>query len=164
VNVVLVTPEIPQNTGNIARTCAALSADLHLVHPLGFSVDERSLRRAGLDYWDLLTIHHYGSLDEFLDRRKDARLVLYSSKGALPYTELAYPQDCYLVFGNETRGLPDRLLANAPGDVVRIPTVTDARCLNLSNAVAVAAYEVARQHRFAGLQTRRSLPGASGRD
>ena len=154
-NIVLVEPEIPQNTGNIARTCAALSAELHLVHPLGFSVDARALRRAGLDYWHLLTVHHHDSLHAFLDRYAHEDLILFSSRGAVSYCEIDYRPDCYLLFGSETSGLPDALMEIAPGPIVRIPTVSKARCLNLSNAVAVAAYEVARQHGFAGLQTRR---------
>jgi tRNA (cytidine/uridine-2'-O-)-methyltransferase len=163
VNIVLVTPEIPQNTGNVARTCAALNAELHLVHPLGFAVDDRSLRRAGLDYWGLLTVHHYDSLDEFLELRAGSPLALFSSRGSIPYTDLPYPDDCYLVFGSETSGLPESLLSDPPGKVVRIPTIADARCLNLSNAVAVAAYEVVRQNGFAGLQTRRG-PNTPSRD
>lgn len=155
-NIVLVEPEIPQNTGNIARTCAALAAELHLVHPLGFSVDDRSLRRAGLDYWHMLTVHHYDSLDHFLRERAGAPLVLFSSRGTIPYTDVAYEQSTYLVFGGETAGLPADLLGASFGPVARIPTVSEARCLNLSNAVAVAAYEAARQSGFASLELTRS--------
>lgn len=154
-HIVLVTPEIPQNTGNIARTCAALGAELHLVHPLGFSVDAKALRRAGLDYWNLLTVHHYDSLTDFSDSHAGDRLVLFSSKGATPYTEIAYSTDTYLVFGSETRGLPEGFLRGTTHTVARIPTISEARCLNLSNAVAVAAYEVVRQNSFEGLETRR---------
>ena len=154
-HIVLVTPEIPQNTGNIARTCAALGAQLHLVHPLGFSVDAKAVRRAGLDYWDLLTVHQYDSLADFIESHADDRLVLFSSKGATPYTEIAYSADTYLVFGSETRGLPEDFIRDARQTVARIPTISEARCLNLSNAVAVAAYEVVRQHAFEGLETRR---------
>lgn len=154
-HIVLVYPEIPQNTGNVARTCAALGADLHLVHPLGFSVDAKAVRRAGLDYWHLLTVHHYDSLADFSDSHAEDRLVLFSSKGATPYTEVTYSADTYLVFGSETRGLPDDFVREAGHTVARIPTISEARCLNLSNAVAVAAYEVVRQHGFRGLETRR---------
>ena len=154
-HIVLVTPEIPQNTGNIARTCAALGAELHLVHPLGFSVEAKALRRAGLDYWNLLTVHHYDSLADFSDSHDEDRLVLFSSKGATPYTDIAYSADSYLVFGSETRGLPEDFVREANHTVARIPTISEARCLNLSNAVAVAAYEVVRQNSFEGLETRR---------
>ena len=154
-NIVLVEPEIPQNTGNIARTCAALAAELHLVHPLGFSVDDRSLRRAGLDYWHLLTVHHYDSLDHFLRQRAGSPLVLFSSRGTVPYTDVAYGHSTYLVFGGETAGLPADLFGANLGPVVRIPTVSEARCLNLSNAVAVAAYEAARQSGFVSLELTR---------
>ncbi|MFW6313792.1 MAG: tRNA (cytidine(34)-2'-O)-methyltransferase [Spirochaetota bacterium] len=154
-HIVLVTPEIPQNTGNIARTCAALGAPLHLVHPLGFSVDAKAVRRAGLDYWHLLAVHHHDSLDAFVESHADAQLVLFSSKGDTPYTEISYSPDAFLVFGSETRGLPEEFIRGASHTVARIPTVSEARCLNLSNAVAVAAYEVVRQHRFVGLETRR---------
>lgn len=155
-HIVLVEPEIPQNTGNIARTCAALNAELHLVHPLGFSVDERSVRRAGLDYWSLLTVHEYESFPAFLSERSAGPTVFFTSKGDLPYTEVAYAGNCYLVFGSETNGLAAEVIESHTGPTVRIPTVAGARCLNLSNAVAVAAYEVVRQNGFVGLETRRS--------
>lgn len=154
-HIVLVYPEIPQNTGNVARTCAALGADLHLVHPLGFSVDAKAVRRAGLDYWHLLTVHEYDSLASFTESHAGDQLVLFSSKGATPYTEIAYSDDTYLVFGSETRGLPDDFVRDAGQRVTRIPTISEARCLNLSNAVAVAAYEVVRQNSFNGLETSR---------
>jgi tRNA (cytidine/uridine-2'-O-)-methyltransferase len=152
VHIVLVEPEIPQNTGNVARTCAALGADLHLVHPLGFSVDERAVRRAGLDYWHLVEVHEHASLASFLDSlAPDEQVVLYTSRSSLAYTDVDYDPDAYLVFGRETTGLPDHLVDGHRGPVVRIPTVAEARCLNLSNAVAVGAYEAARQNAFAGL-------------
>lgn len=156
-HIVLVEPEIPQNTGNVARTCAALGADLHLVHPLGFSVDERAVRRAGLDYWHLLEVHQHDSLTAFLRSVAiDAQVVLFTSHASVSYTSVDYRPDTFLVFGRETTGLPEELVRSHPGPVVRIPTVGEARCLNLSNAVAVAAYEVARQHDFAGLELARA--------
>jgi tRNA (cytidine/uridine-2'-O-)-methyltransferase len=154
-HIVLVHPEIPQNTGNVARTCSALGAELHLIHPLGFSVDDRAVRRAGLDYWHLLTIHHYDSLAAFMAAHDPGDLVLFSSKAELPYTDVSYATSPYLVFGSETAGLPESMLESHTGPVVRIPTVADARCLNLSNAVAVGAYEAARQAAFSGLQRSR---------
>lgn len=156
-NIVLVEPEIPQNTGNVARTCAALGASLHLVHPLGFRVDERSVRRAGLDYWHLLPVHEHDSFAALTAAlTASQQVVLFSSRGATPYDEVDYEPDTWLVFGRETAGLPPQLIDEHTGPVARIPTVASARCLNLSNAVAVAAYEVARQHRFAGLQVNRA--------
>lgn len=150
-HVVLVQPEIPQNTGNVARTCAAVGADLHLVHPLGFDVDDKSVRRAGLDYWHLLKVHHYQSLDEFLAMNRDDRLVLFSAHGRTAHTAVKYHDGCYLVFGRETRGLPDSLLESDSGPVVRIPVRGESRCLNLSNAVAVGVYEALRQQHYPGL-------------
>lgn len=156
IDLVLVHPEIPQNTGNVARTCAALGATLHLIHPLGFAVDERSVRRAGLDYWELLEVREYPSLDDFLERTRGRPLVLCSSFGGVVYTEIDYGREPMLLFGSETAGLPDWLLQSGVGPIARIPTVAEARCLNLSNAVAVVAYEAARQSGFRGLQLRRA--------
>ncbi len=154
-NIVLVEPEIPQNTGNVARTCAALGATLHLVHPLGFLLDDRSLRRAGLDYWHLLQVRHHCSYVDFLPGADPHQVVLFTSRSRVAYTQIEYSDDSYLVFGNESHGLPQEILNSHTGPVVRIPTVSEARCLNLSNAVAVAAYEAARQRDFAGLQMSR---------
>lgn len=156
-NIVLVEPEIPQNTGNVARTCAAIGASLHLVHPLGFSVDERAVRRAGLDYWHLVRMHEHESLERFLGSLSaDDQIVLYTSRSSLAYTDVSYDPDAYLVFGRETTGLPEHFVLDHRGPVVRIPTVAEARCLNLSNAVAVGAYEAARQNAFAGLAVSRA--------
>lgn len=154
-NIVLVEPEIPQNTGNVARTCVALGATLHLVHPLGFLVDDRSLRRAGLDYWHLLRVRHHASYADFVLGVDPRELVLFTSRSRVAYTQIEYSHDAYLVFGSESHGLPEGILSSHTGPVVRIPTVSEARCLNLSNAVAVGAYEVARQAGFAGLQMSR---------
>lgn len=166
-HIVLVEPEIPQNTGNVARTCAAVGASLHLVHPLGFSVDERAVRRAGLDYWHLVRVYEHASLASFLETLSaDDQVVLYTSRASLPYTAVDYNPDTYLVFGRETTGLPDDLIDGHRGPVVRIPTVDEARCLNLSNAVAVGAYEAARQNSFAGLAVSRATgsPSATSQD
>lgn len=151
-NIVLVEPEIPQNTGNIARTCAATGASLHLVHPLGFSVDDRSLKRAGLDYWHLLDVHHYENLEHFLQLHSDKTLWLATTKGSVWYTEASYQPGDFLLFGKETRGLPAEVLAARPHHRIRLPMREDARSLNLSNAVAVIVYEALRQNGFAGLK------------
>lgn len=151
-NIVLVEPEIPQNTGNVARTCAATGARLHLVGPLGFRIDDRKLKRAGLDYWHLLDITLYESLSEFF-RRNTGNFYYFSTKGRRIHSEVRYPENCYLVFGKETAGLPEQLLHENPETCVRIPMLNDpaARSLNLSNSVAVGVYEVLRQWNYPGL-------------
>lgn len=151
-NIVLVEPEIPQNTGNVARTCAATGARLHLVGPLGFHIDDRKLKRAGLDYWHLLDITLYESLSEFF-RRNTGNFYYFSTKGRRIHSEVRYPENCYLVFGKETAGLPEQLLHENPETCVRIPMLNDpaARSLNLSNSVAVGVYEVLRQWNYPGL-------------
>jgi tRNA (cytidine/uridine-2'-O-)-methyltransferase len=152
-HVVLVEPEIPQNTGNVARTCAAIGADLHLIHPLGFRVDDASVRRAGLDYWDLLTVHEHDSLESFLEGHEHNHLYLFSTHATVAHSDVRYASESYLVFGKETQGLPRRLIREGPGEAVRIPIRDAARCLNLSNAVAVGAFEALRQWDYAGLTT-----------
>lgn len=149
-HIVLVEPEIPQNTGNIARTCAALGATLHLVHPLGFSTDEAAVRRAGLDYWHLLSVRHHESVDP-LEQHAGEHGFYASTRGQHTYASVAYPDPTYLFFGKETQGLPQDLLDRNSLRVIRLPMVAGARSLNLSNAVAVIAYEVARTHGFRGL-------------
>ena len=158
-NVVLVNPEIPQNTGNIARTCAATGATLHLIKPLGFSLDDRYMRRAGLDYWRMMRYRVYEDFGELLRAHPGATLRYLSTKAAHAYTDVAYGPDDFLVFGCETRGLPENLLARAYGQCVRIPMQADARSLNLSNSVAVVLYEALRQQGFAGLKQAGALTG-----
>lgn len=143
-NIVLVEPQIPQNTGNIARTCAATGARLHLVEPMGFAVDDRKLKRAGLDYWHFLDITYYKSLDDFFSRT-DGPYFYFSTKARHIHTEVRYPDGCYLVFGKETAGLPEELLHAHPEQCVRLPMREQARSLNLSNTVAVGVYETLRQ-------------------
>ncbi len=152
INIVLVEPEIPQNTGNIARTCAATGAALHLVKPLGFAVDDRKLKRAGLDYWHELNITYYDSLDDFLNKHGCDSLYYFSTKAPRCYSEVAYPENCFLVFGKETRGLPEWLLEANLERSVRLPMRKNLRSLNLSNTVAVAVYEALRQGQFSGLE------------
>ncbi len=147
-HIALVEPQIPQNTGNVARTCAVTGARLHLVGPLGFTITNAKLKRAGLDYWDKLDITFYSNLEDFL-ARAPGPLFLFSTKGGGAYSEIAYPPGCCLVFGREDAGLPAPLLAQHP--CVRLPMRGSLRSLNLSNAVAVAAYEALRQWGFPGL-------------
>lgn len=151
INIVLLEPEIPQNTGNIARTCAATGAALHLIRPLGFTIDDRKLKRAGLDYWDKLDITYYDNLADFYAKNPDAAVYYYSTKAPRAYTEIEYPCPVYLMFGKETKGLPEELLEAHLDHVVRIPMRDTLRSLNLSNSVAVGVYEVLRQRSFDGL-------------
>ncbi len=147
-NVVLVAPEIPQNTGNIARTCAATGSVLHLVKPLGFDISERAVRRAGLDYWHLVDVRVYESLDELFARNEIRQLRLFSTKAPKSYTEADYADGCFLFFGRETKGLPEEFLEQHYADCVRIPMREEARSLNLSNSVAVGVFEALRQLEF----------------
>ena len=143
-NIVMVEPEIPQNSGNVARTCAATGARLHLVGPMGFTIDDKKLKRAGLDYWHLLDITYYDSLDDFFSKNQ-GNFYYFSTKAKHRHTDLEYPDNCYLLFGKETAGLPEKLLHDNPDTTVRIPMIEDARSLNLSNSVAIGVYEVLRQ-------------------
>lgn len=152
INIVLHEPEIPQNTGNIARTCAATGAALHLIRPLGFEIDDRKLKRAGLDYWHYLDITYYDGLDDFFAKHPDADFYCFSTKAPRKYTEVTYPKNAYLFFGKETKGLPEDFLYANPDRCVRLPMREGLRSLNLSNSVAVAVYEVLRQQNFEGLQ------------
>lgn len=150
-NIVMVEPEIAGNTGNVARTCAATGARLHLVRPFGFTIDDKKLKRAGLDYWDLLDITYYDNLDDFFAKNEGA-FFYFTTKALHTHTDVAYPDNCYLLFGKETKGLPEELLLKNPDRCVRIPMVSDARSLNLSNAVAIGTYEVLRQWNYPELQ------------
>lgn len=152
INIVLHEPEIPQNTGNIARTCAATGASLHLIRPLGFGIDDKKLKRAGLDYWHYLDITYYDGLDDFFAKHPDADFYCFSTKSPRKYTDVTYPENVYLFFGKETKGLPETFLHDHPDRCVRIPMREGLRSLNLSNSVAIAVYEVLRQSGFEGLQ------------
>ena len=151
INVVLVEPEIPANTGNISRTCAVTGARLHLVKPLGFDISDKAVRRAGLDYWDKLDLTVYENLDEFLARHGRETLYYLSTKAKRRYTDVTFPDDCWLLFGRETRGLPEELVFSHPETALRIPMGPTRRSLNLSNSVAIVVYEALRQRGFAGL-------------
>ena len=156
-NIVLVEPEIPQNTGNIARTCAATGARLHLVEPMGFKPDDKKLKRAGLDYWHLLDITYYSSLDDFFEKNAGGSFYYFTTKALHTHSDVQYPDNAYLVFGKETAGLPESLLYANPERCVRLPMRGQARSLNLSNAVAVGVYEVLRQWDYPELQNQGRL-------
>ena len=156
-NIVLVEPRIPQNAGNIARTCAATGARLHLVEPLGFSLDSARLRRAGLDYWEYLDVTRYPSLRDFLARTEGEPLFFFSTKARRTYSDIHYPPGAWLVFGREDAGLPEKLLAAHPDRCVRLPMRPGLRSLNLANTVAVGTYEALRQWGFPELQNQGRL-------
>lgn len=150
-NIVLYSPEIPQNTGNISRTCAVVGAALHIIKPIGFEISDRTLKRAGLDYWDKLEVTYYENYRDFLDKNEGADLYFFSAHGVCRYTEIEYPEGVFLVFGRESVGLPEELVRENAERSVRIPMLKNLRCLNLSNSVAVAAYEVLRRWGFPDL-------------
>ena len=151
-NIVLVEPEIPQNCGNIARTCAATGCTLHLIRPLGFDISEKAVRRAGLDYWSQVTVRDYENLDDFFAKNNVEQMWCLSTKAPRCYTEAEFSENCYLFFGKETKGLPEAFLDEHYDSCVRIPMLPDTRSLNLSNAVAITVYEALRQLSFPGLQ------------
>lgn len=151
-NIVLVEPEIPQNCGNIARTCAATGARLHLIRPLGFDISEKAVRRAGLDYWHMVEVLDYEDLQDFFRKNEVRQMWCLSTKAPRSYTEAEFQDGCYLFFGKETKGLPESFLASHYEQCLRIPMCPEARSLNLSNAVAITVYEALRQLSFPSLQ------------
>lgn len=151
INIVLYCPEIPQNTGNISRTAAVTGARLHIIKPIGFEISDRTLKRAGLDYWDGLDVTYYESYEDFLEKNSGAELYFFSSHAEKSFADIEYPDSVYLVFGRESVGLPRELVEKNLSRSVRIPMREGKRCLNLSNSVAVAVYEVLRQNRYFGL-------------
>ena len=151
IHIVLHEPEIPQNTGNIARTCAATGASLHLIRPLGFEIDDKKLKRAGLDYWDKLDITYYDGLEDFFRKHPGAPVYCFTTKAPRKYTDIAYPEEVFLMFGKETAGLPEEFLRTRRDTAVRLPMREGLRSLILSNTVAVAVFEVLRQYNFDGL-------------
>lgn len=153
INIVLVEPEIPPNTGNIARSCAATGSALHLIKPLGFKIDDTQVKRAGLDYWKHVNLTVYESLDDFLKLFKDEKLFYATTKGKIRYTDVAYPDNCFILFGKETKGLPESLIKANPSSSIRIPMGMDEslRSLNLSNSVNIVLYEALRQLDFPNL-------------
>ena len=150
-NVVLHQPEIPGNTGNIGRTCVATGTGLHLIEPLGFRLDEKSLKRAGMDYWPLLDVNRYMNFGEFVKRHPGARIWMPTTKAKRCYTEVSYGPDDFIMFGRESAGIPEEILVEHEENCIRIPMLETIRSLNLSNAVAIVLYEALRQNGFCGL-------------
>ena len=150
-NIVLYEPEMPANTGNIGRTCAATKTCLHLIEPLGFKLNEKAVKKAGLDYWDKLELKVYCNFEEFLEKNPGAKLYLSTTKAKKVYTEVSYAPDDYLMFGPESRGIPEEILIRYPDSCIRIPMWGDIRSLNLSNSAAVVLYEALRQNSFQGM-------------
>ena len=156
-NIVLVEPEIPQNTGNIARTCAATGARLHIIKPMGFTIDDKKLKRAGLDYWYLLDLTYYENIEDFFEKNPDGNYYFFTTKARKAHSDVKYTDKSYLIFGKETKGLPEELLLQHPDECVRIPMIDDARSLNLSNSVAIGVYEALRQMNYPALQNKGQL-------
>ena len=150
-NIVLHEPEIPANTGNIGRTCVATNTRLHLIEPLGFRLDEKSLKRAGMDYWDQLDVRTYIDYNDFLEKNPGAKIYMATTKAEKVYTDVSYEPDCYIMFGKESAGRPEEILVNHKDECVRIPMMGEIRSLNLGNSVAIVLYEALRQNGFAGM-------------
>ena len=147
-NIVLYEPEIPANTGNIGRTCVATGTKLHLIEPLGFSLSEKALKRAGMDYWSQLEVERYVNYEDFLQRNPGAKIYMATTKAKKIYSEASYEPDCYIMFGKESAGIPEEILVEHPEECVRIPMIGETRSLNLSNSVAIVLYEDLRQNQF----------------
>ena len=157
INIVLHEPEIPGNTGNIGRTCVATGVKLHLIEPLGFQIDEKHLKRAGMDYWDKLDVTVYDDFNDFLAKNPGARIYMATTKSKQKYTDVNYEEDCFIMFGKESAGIPEEILLDYKDTAVRIPMYPEIRSLNLSNSVAIVLYEALRQHDFKGLETQGQL-------
>ena len=157
INIVLHEPEIPGNTGNIGRTCVATGVKLHLIEPLGFQIDEKHLKRAGMDYWDKLDVTVYDDFNDFLAKNPGARIYMATTKSKQKYTDVNYEEDCFIMFGKESAGIPEEILLDYEDTAVRIPMYPEIRSLNLSNSVAIVLYEALRQHDFKGLETQGQL-------
>lgn len=156
-HIVLHQPEIPANTGNIGRTCVATGAGLHLIEPLGFRLDEKSIKRAGMDYWEQLDVRRYVNFEEFLEKNPNARIWMATTKAKKIYSEVSYGENDYIMFGKESAGIPEEILVDYEETCIRIPMLEQIRSLNLSNSVAVVLYEALRQNHFAGMQTEGEL-------
>ena len=152
-NIVLHEPEIPQNTGNISRTCAVTHSKLHLIKPLGFSVEDRYLKRSGLDYWQFLDVSYYENFEDFLDKNPNAKIFMATTKAKKIYTDVTYSENDFIMFGKESAGIPEEILLKYKNTSVRIPMYDELRSLNLSNSVAIILYEALRQQNFRGLTT-----------
>ena len=156
-NIVLFEPEIPQNTGNIGRTCVATGTRLHLIGPMGFKIDEKSVKRAGMDYWKDLDVTEYDGWEDFLGKNPNAKIYFGTTKAKQRYTDVNYEENCYIMFGKESAGIPEEILVENPDTCIRIPMNSDIRSLNLSNSVAIVLYEALRQHDFKGMQSEGEL-------
>lgn len=152
INIVLHEPEMPANTGNIGRTCVAAGARLHLIEPLGFHINEKMVKRAGLDYWDKLDVTVYDNYEDFLEKSPGAEIYMATTKAPHTYCDVRYEDDCYIMFGKESAGIPEDILVQHPDTAIRIPMIGDIRSLNLSNSVAIVLYEALRQHDFADMR------------
>lgn len=152
INIVLHEPEMPANTGNIGRTCVAAGARLHLIEPLGFHINEKMVKRAGLDYWDKLDVTVYDNYEDFLEKNPGAKIYMATTKAPHTYCDVRYEDDCYIMFGKESAGIPEDILVQHPDTAIRIPMIGDIRSLNLSNSVAIVLYETLRQHDFADMR------------
>ena len=151
-NIVLFEPEIPANTGNIGRTCVATGTRLHLIEPLGFRLNEKSIKRAGMDYWEHLDVTRYINFEDFLEKNPGAKIYMATTKGQHVYTEVNYEPDCYIMYGKESAGIPEEILVKNPDTCIRIPMVSEIRSLNLSNSVAVVLYEALRQNHYSSMK------------
>lgn len=151
-NIVLFEPEIPANTGNIGRTCVATGTRLHLIEPLGFRLNEKSIKRAGMDYWEDLDVTRYINFQDFMEKNPDAKIYMATTKAKHTYTEVNYEPDCFIMFGKESAGIPEEILVQNPETSIRIPMIGDIRSLNLSNSVAIVLYEALRQNNFDHMQ------------
>ncbi|MCM1044285.1 MAG: tRNA (uridine(34)/cytosine(34)/5-carboxymethylaminomethyluridine(34)-2'-O)-methyltransferase TrmL [Candidatus Gastranaerophilales bacterium] len=156
-NIILHQPEIPANTGNIGRTCVATGTSLHLIEPLGFRINEKELRRAGMDYWERLDVHRYTNFEEFQESHAGAKIWMATTKAKHSYTEVSFEEDDYIMFGKESAGIPEEILVENEENCIRIPMLPTIRSLNLSNSVAIVLYEALRQNGFAGFQTKGEL-------
>ena len=157
IKIVLHEPEMPANTGNIGRTCVATGARLHLIEPLGFRINDKMIKRAGMDYWDKLDVQTYVNYEDFLKRNPDAKVYMATTKSKQTYTEVKYEEDCYIMFGKESAGIPEEILLDNKDTCIRIPMLDDIRSLNLSNSVAIVLYEVLRQNGFTNFQLQGQL-------
>ncbi|MCC2253001.1 tRNA (cytidine(34)-2'-O)-methyltransferase [Ruminococcus sp. CLA-AA-H200] len=156
-NIVLLEPEIPYNTGNIGRTCMVAGARLHLIEPLGFKLSEKALKRAGMDYWKDVDVTTYIDYEDFLEKNPGAKIYMATTKARKVYTEVSYEPDCFIMFGKESAGIPEEILVEHEDDCVRIPMVGESRSLNLSNSVAIVLYEALRQNGFQGMELKGEL-------
>ncbi|MGN0465746.1 MAG: tRNA (uridine(34)/cytosine(34)/5-carboxymethylaminomethyluridine(34)-2'-O)-methyltransferase TrmL [Lachnospiraceae bacterium] len=152
INVVLLEPEMPANTGNIGRTCVATGTRLHLIEPMGFSISDKMVKRAGLDYWDKLDVRTYINFEDFLEKNSNAKIYMATTKSKQTYTDVSYEEDCYIMFGKESAGIPEEILLENKENCIRIPMLPQIRSLNLSNSVSIVVYEALRQLEFKNMQ------------